>query len=73
MHFSESYVAVIVGIIIVFVLALDIGVLQRNKKHLSVSEAMAWTIFWILFALAFNLVVYYFIGQKEGEYILYWR
>lgn len=66
MHFSESSVSIIAVIIALCILAFDIGFLQKNKKTVSVAEALAWTIFWILFAFVFNIIVYYFVGHKEG-------
>lgn len=39
-------------------LALDLGVLHRESRVLSVRQALAWTFVWILVALSFGLVVY---------------
>lgn len=40
-------------------LAVDLGVFHRETKDVKVSEALAWTGFWIGFALAFNVAVYF--------------
>ncbi len=66
MHFSESSVSIIAIIIALAILAFDVGFLQKNKKRVSVAEALAWTIFWILFAFIFNIIVYYYVGHKQG-------
>lgn len=40
-------------------LALDLGVFHRKPKPPSIPEALAWTAFWIILALAFNVSVYF--------------
>ncbi len=40
-------------------LALDLGVFNRRPHEISVTEALAWSTFWILLALAFNVVVFW--------------
>jgi len=44
---------------ILFFLALDLGVFNRKAHAIGVSEALAWTAFWVALALAFNVGVYY--------------
>ena len=41
-------------------LALDLGVFNRRPHEISVTEALSWTGFWVLTALAFNVLVYWF-------------
>jgi len=38
--------------------ALDLGVFHRRRRIVRLPEALAWTAFWIVLALAFNCVVY---------------
>ena len=40
-------------------LALDLGVFHRRPHEISVTEAFGWSAFWILLALAFNVVVFW--------------
>lgn len=40
------------------VLALDLVVLHRESKEMSVRQALAWTVVWILVALSFSGLVY---------------
>lgn len=40
-------------------LAFELAVAQRRRQPISVYEALAWTVFWVLLALSFNLGVYY--------------
>ena len=49
-----------VGFFVIFigVLALDLGVLHRESKEMSVRQALGWTVVWILVALSFSGLVY---------------
>jgi len=40
-------------------LALDLGVFNRRPHEISVVEALGWSAFWVLTALAFNVLVYW--------------
>jgi tellurite resistance protein TerC len=44
---------------IVLVLILDLGVLNRKSRVISLYEALAWTGLWVSLALAFNVGVYF--------------
>jgi len=51
-------------------LALDLGVFHRQAHRVSVEEAAGWSIFWIVLALIFNVVVYFWMGsQAATEYL----
>ena len=43
---------------IIFALALDLGVFNRNPHEIKTKEATAWTIVWVTIALLFSGVVY---------------
>ncbi len=45
--------------LVVVMLALDLGVFHRKAHVISTTEALAWTAFWIVLALAFNVGVYF--------------
>jgi len=49
-----------IGFFVIFigVLALDLGVLHRESKEMSVRQALGWTVVWILVALSFSGLVY---------------
>lgn len=46
-------------ILILSLIALDLGVLHRKQKVPSPLQAVGWTIFWVALALAFNVLVYF--------------
>ncbi len=46
-------------VMILGLLALDLGVLNRKPHVIGTREALLWTIFWIFLALLFNVAVYF--------------
>ena len=50
-------------VLVVVLLALDLGVFHRENHAISVREAAAWTIFWIALGLAFGGAVYVIYEQ----------
>lgn len=60
-------------VLVLFLLALDLGVLQRRPHVISAKEALGWTGFWIVLALAFNGVLYvayeqHWFGLGQGDH-----
>lgn len=45
---------------VLLMLALDLGVFNRNAHVISFKEATAWSIVWIALALVFNGILYYY-------------
>lgn len=54
------------GIIVVVMLALDLGVFNRKSHEISSKEALAWSTVWISLAMLFSFVVYWIYNQDEG-------
>lgn len=61
-------------VLILGMLALDLGVFNREAHVISTREALAWTALWIAVALAFNVGVYFLyqhhwlgLGQEIGH------
>ena len=48
-------------------LALDLGVFHRKSHEVSTKEASLWTAVWVLLALAFNGLLYTYVGWKFPE------
>jgi tellurite resistance protein TerC len=44
-------------------LALDLGVFHRKVHVISVREALGWSAIWIALSLAFNAVIYFWLGS----------
>ncbi len=54
------------AIIVVTILALDLGIFNRNSHRVTVREATIWSIVWISLALLFNAAIYYFQGTEQA-------
>jgi tellurite resistance protein TerC len=64
----EFWIAFNVGVIAL--LALDMGVFHRKARALAVTEALAWSAFWIILALAFNTLIWHWKGPEAGAQFL---
>ena len=47
-------------------LALDLGVFQRNPHTIKVKEALIWSAVWVILALIFNVFIYYDMGEQKA-------
>src|SRR3954465_11970920 len=56
-----AFFAIFIG-----VLALDLGVLHRDSRTMSVPQALGWTVIWIIVALCFAGLVY---GVYEYQWL----
>jgi len=62
-------------LLILILLALDLGVFHRKNKEIKTKEAVIWTIIWIVISLIFNVFIYYlyennlfgFAGEMQGK------
>lgn len=57
---------VIFSIIIVVMLALDLGVFNKKSHEINVKEALAWVGVWISLAMIFNLIVLSQFGKTKA-------
>jgi tellurite resistance protein TerC len=53
-------------ILVAILLALDLGVFNRKSKHISVKQALYFTLLWITIALIFGVFVWYTLGSELG-------
>lgn len=53
------------NILVLIMLALDLGVLHREAKPISLREATIWSILWVLVALAFNAGMLFWYGPPD--------
>ena len=51
-------------------LALDLGVLNRHEKEMSIKSSLAWTLVWISLAMIFNYGVYNIMGHQAAYQFL---
>ena len=57
---------VLFNVLIIFLLLLDLGILNRNAKVMSFKQAARNSIIWISLALLFNVGVYFVGGPEKG-------
>ncbi|MEW6236176.1 MAG: TerC family protein [Candidatus Omnitrophota bacterium] len=58
-------------VFVLFMMALDLGVLNRKAHAIGIKEALGWTSFWVSLALLFNVGIYFiyenhWLGIGEG-------
>jgi tellurite resistance protein TerC len=64
---------VVFGVIVLAMLALDLGVFHRRAHAVGVREAAIWSVVWISVALLFNLGIYFRSGgDKALEFFQAW-
>ncbi len=51
-------------VLVLGLLALDLGVFHRKTHVVGFREALGWSVFWIALALSFNVGVYYWFGSQ---------
>ncbi len=56
------------NLLVLLMLALDLGVLHRHAKAISLREATVWSILWVLVALVFNFsMLYWYPPELPGQ------
>jgi tellurite resistance protein TerC len=54
------------NVFVALMLLLDLGVLHRNSRVMSMKEAFAWSVFWIGLAGGFAVFVYFWHGGRSA-------
>lgn len=54
------------NVLVLAMLAVDLGIFHRKAHEVSVKEAAIWSIVWISLALSFNYGIYHFMGREAG-------
>jgi len=54
------------NLVVLAILALDLGVLHRREQKVSVKEAATWSAVWIALSLSFALAIYLTMGKESG-------
>lgn len=58
------------NLFVLAMLALDLGVFHRRARGVTFKEAMGWTFLWIVLALGFNLILYFWQGaEAAGQFL----
>jgi tellurite resistance protein TerC len=54
------------NLVVLSILALDLGVLHKRGKKVSVREAATWSAVWVALSLSFALAIYLKMGRESG-------
>src|SRR3979411_345290 len=54
------------NVVVLAILALDLGVLHRRSEKVSVKEAATWSAVWIALSLSFAFAIYQTMGKESG-------
>ena len=54
------------GAFVLGMLALDLGILNRKSREVSLKKALAWSAVWIGLALSFNAGIYYWHSAEKA-------
>jgi len=54
------------GVVVVLMLAIDLGVFNRKAHEIGFREALSWSIIWTAVALLFNGAVFFYVGPERG-------
>jgi tellurite resistance protein TerC len=57
---------ILFNLFVVLMLALDLGVFNRRAHAVGLREALAWSAMWIVLALSFAVIVFFWHGKKES-------
>ena len=63
---EPNYRWIVFAIIVLAMLALDLGVFHRRAHVIRLREAVVWSVVWIALSLLFNLGVYLYLGPQAG-------
>jgi len=54
------------NILVLVMLALDLGIFHRKDHKISVKESLIWSVIWVIVALLFNVLVYFWEGETKA-------
>lgn len=63
---EEDVLSVIFGIVLGLFLALDVGILQRSQRPMTIRSALIQTACWVSMALGYGYLIYHFHGIEKG-------
>ncbi|MDE3213263.1 MAG: TerC/Alx family metal homeostasis membrane protein [Bacteroidota bacterium] len=67
---ATDWTYTVFGILILFALVFDLGILSRRSREVSISHALLQTLFWVLLAFGFFAFLWFEDGQQKAlEYM----
>lgn len=62
----ETVLWVVFSLLVIVILALDLGVFNRRAHHIAFREAVIWSIVWISLSILFGLAILLFLGPDKA-------
>lgn len=66
MPLNEMWLYILFGVIVLLMMAIDLGVFNRKAHEVGFKEAIIWSIVWTVVALLFNAGVFFYAGTTKG-------
>lgn len=63
---GESLLWLAFGVVVLLMMAIDLGVFNRKAHEIGFREALIWSIVWTIVALVFNGAVFLYVGPERG-------
>ncbi len=57
---------ILFNVFVLLMLALDLGVFHRKSHAVGVKEALTWTLVWVVLAMIFNVLIFYWKGKQPA-------
>jgi len=57
---------IIFAVVILSFLAVDLGIFHRKARVVSTTEALMWTVVWIVLSLGFSGMIYFYSGREQA-------
>lgn len=54
------------NLLVLVMLAIDLGFFHRKDHKISIKEGLVWSVIWIVVALLFNVIVYFWEGDAKA-------
>jgi len=63
---SGTWPWIIFNSFVILMLAIDLGIFNRQSNKVTFKAAISWTFVWVVLALIFNSWIYYHMGEKPA-------
>jgi tellurite resistance protein TerC len=67
---TTMWMWVLFNVVVLGMLALDLGVLHRKAREVTLREALVWSVVWTVVALLFNAVIWWWRGRDMAMQFL---
>ena len=64
---NNPVLIILFAVIIVFMMLLDLGVVNKRSHVITNKEALKWTLIWVSVSMLFSLVVYWQSGFAKFD------